>query len=259
MPTNILTEVVGNTGWLTINRPAQLNALSSETLQELIDGMKALRENSAVRVIVVTGAGEKAFVAGADIRAMRDMDAAAAETFATLGHACMRTLETTRQPVIAMVNGFALGGGCELALACDFIYAADSAVFGLPEVSLGLFPGFGGTQRLARMVGRAKAMEMIYTGRKLAAAEALAWGMVNAVVPASELRGVVETLAGKIARNSPFAIGLAKELIVGGGDAGLEGGLALERAAFGRCFESADCREGLTAFLEKRKAEFTGN
>jgi enoyl-CoA hydratase len=245
-------------GWLTINRPAQLNALNAATLQEIIDGLSALRDDATVRVIVLTGAGDKAFVAGADIKAMSAMDVQGAAAFATLGHDCMRALETTPKPVIAMVNGFALGGGCELAMACDFMYASDNAVFGLPEVSLGLFPGFGGTQRLQRIIGRAKAMEMIYSGRKLSADDAHAWGLVNTVVPAAELRATVEKLAQKIARHSPHSIGIAKEVIVGGGDVGLSDGLALERQKFATCFESADCREGLSAFLEKRKPAFTG-
>lgn len=256
---NIHITVQGAVGWLTISRPQQLNALNADVLQEIIDGVKELRERPEVCVVVLTGAGDKAFVAGADIKAMQAMDGRTAEKFVKLGHDCMRVLELTRQPMIAMVNGFALGGGMELALACDFIYAAETAVFGLPEVTLGLFPGFGGTQRLFRVIGRARALELITTGRRLDAHEALAWGIVNRVVPFAQLRAEVEKTAQAIAANSPRAIGLAKQVVIRGGDVGLGAGLALEREVFPRCLASEDAKEGLKAFLEKRKPVFKGN
>lgn len=262
MPTKfqqIQLETRGAIGWLTIARPQQLNALNVETLQEIIDGVKELRENAEVRVLVLTGAGDKAFVAGADIKAMQGMETKAAEKFVKLGHDCMHVLEITRQPVIAMVNGFALGGGMELALACDFIYAAETAVFGLPEVTLGIFPGFGGTQRLFRVVGRAKALELITSARRLSAAEALTWGLVNRVLPLAQLRAAVEKTALAIAANSPRAIGLAKQVVIRGGDVGLGAGLALEREVFPRCLASEDAKEGLRAFVEKRAPVFKGN
>ncbi|MBI2345770.1 MAG: enoyl-CoA hydratase/isomerase family protein [Deltaproteobacteria bacterium] len=256
--TNILTEVRGAVGFLTINRPTQLNALNPETLQEIVQGMRELEGNASVRVVVVTGAGDKAFVAGADIKAMQAMGFAEADAFGRLGHECMSTIEECPRPVIAAVNGFALGGGTELALACDFIYAADSAVFSLPEVTLGIFPGWGGTQRLTRIVGKAKANELIFTGRKISAEEALQLGFVNAVVARAELQSAVEVVANAIAANAPLAISYAKRVILRGLDVGLHGGLAFERSTFPACFGTHDCKEGIAAFLERRPAKFQG-
>ncbi len=255
---NLLLETKDHIAWITINRPQQMNALNAETLQEIRAAVEECAAQAEVRVLVLTGAGDKAFVAGADIKAMAAMEFEQAQAFCRLGHACMNAIERAPKPVIAMVNGFALGGGCELALACDWIYASDNARFALPEVTLGLFPGFGGTQRLARIVGKAKALELICSGRQLMAAEASAWGIVNKVVPFSELRGAVEQLAVTIARNSPAAIALAKEAVLGGCNGGLQAGLDLEQQIFPRCFQTQDRVEGLQAFVEKRKPNFTG-
>lgn len=244
--------------WMTINRIAQLNALNSAVLHALIAAVEECRRTPTVRVIVLTGAGDKAFVAGADIQAMAAMDAAQAREFCALGHRCMDGIAAAPQPVVAMVNGFALGGGCELALACDIIVAAEGAQFGLPEVSLGLFPGFGGTQRLPRLVGRARAMELICSGRRVSAAEACAWGLVNRVVNATDLKPTVAALATQIAANSPTAVRLAKTLIAQASEGSLRDGLEREQAAFPQCFHTADRHEGLAAFLEKRKPQFTG-
>lgn len=255
---SIIVESAGAVGWLTVNRPAQLNALNAAVLREMQAGVEQLANTDGVRAIVLTGSGAKAFIAGADIKAMAAMDAVQAAAFVRLGHACMNAIERAPQPVIAMVNGFALGGGCEVALACDFIIASENAKLGLPEVTLGLFPGFGGTQRLLKLVGKARALELICTGRQLTAQEACEWGVVNRVVPQAELRGVVEALAGQIANNSPAAVRAAKKVIVQGLEGGLSAGLAAEQAAFPECFTTSDCKEGLTAFVERRVAQFTG-
>jgi enoyl-CoA hydratase len=258
MRTNVVTSVEQHVAWITINRPEQLNALNAETLQDLTAAVRTAGDDETVRVVVITGAGEKAFIAGADIKAMAQMDVAGAQEFGQIGHACMNTIASTPKPVIAMVNGFALGGGCEVALACDFIYASENAVFGLPEVTLGLFPGFGGTQRLLGLVEKAKAMELIFTGRKLTAQEACEWGVVNRVVAQPELRATVEQLAKTIAANSPTAIRVAKHLMVTGEDLSLTDGLLNELKEFPTCFSSVDRTEGLQAFLERRKPAFTG-
>lgn len=255
---NIIVDGAGPVGWLTVNRPQQLNALNAAVLREMQAGVEQLANTDGVRALVLTGSGAKAFIAGADIKAMAAMDAAQAKNFVQLGHACMNAIERTPQPVIAMVNGFALGGGCEVALACDFIIASENAKLGLPEVTLGLFPGFGGTQRLLKLVGKARALELICTGRQLTAQEACAWGVVNRVVPQAELRGVVEALAVQIAKNSPAAVRAAKKVILQGLEGGLSAGLAAEQAAFPECFTTDDCTEGLAAFVERRAAQFTG-
>lgn len=255
---NLLLHIEQHIAWITINRPQQLNALNADVLRELTTAVETCGRDPGVRVLVITGACEKAFVAGADIKAMAAMDAAQALDFCALGHRCMDTIAATPQPVIAMVNGFALGGGCELALACDFIYAADTARFALPEVTLGLFPGFGGTQRLTRVVGKAKALELICSGRQLKAQDAYEWGVVNRVVPAAELKPTVAALAAQIAQNSPAAIRLAKAVTLQAGERTLHDGLQHEQATFPECFHTDDRREGLAAFVEKRKPHFTG-
>jgi enoyl-CoA hydratase len=255
---NILLEYAEGIGILKINRPAVMNALNLETLDEIAVGIKRLEDNKEVKVIVVTGAGDKAFVAGADIAAMKQMSASDAEEFASQGHRCMAEIENCTKPVIAAVNGFALGGGTELALACDFVYASESAKFGLPEVKLGIFPGFGGTQRLPRIIGAARARELIFSGRVISAKDAYEYGFVNKVVPPGDLMNEVMNVAKEIAANGLVAIGFAKHATNVGGGKEFDKGLELERENFHKCFKTDDRVEGMAAFLEKRKPNFKG-
>jgi enoyl-CoA hydratase len=240
---------------LTVNRPESLNALDRATLEALAGAIDEVAARKP-RCLIVTGAGDKAFVAGADIAAMEPMTAAQAEAFGRLGQSAFAALEALPLPVIAAVNGFALGGGCELALACDFIYASDKAKLGQPEVKLGIIPGFGGTQRLARRVGLGMARELIYTGRMVGPEEALRIGLVNAVVPRRELMERVLETARAIASAGPNAIAAAKRVINAGIDRPLAAGLDLEAQAFGAGFGTNEQREGMRAFLEKREAKF---
>ena len=242
---------------VTINRPDKLNALNREVLQQLHQIWSELR-GADVRAAILTGAGEKAFVAGADIEAMSTMTPAAAKAFADLGHATGERMERAHFPVIGAINGFALGGGCELALACDFLYASDRAKFGQPEVNLAVIPGFGGTQRLPRRVGIGRARELCFTGDMLGAAEALRIGLVNAVVPGAELRSKVLEVAKKIEQKGPLAIAQCKRVLLRGQDIPLPVANELEAQAFATLFGSEDQREGMAAFLEKRAASFTG-
>ena len=255
---NILLEYAEGVGILKINRPAVMNALNLETVDEIAIGIKRLEDNKEVKVIVVTGAGDKAFVAGADIAAMKQMSVSDAEEFASQGHRCMSEIENCTKPVIAAVNGFALGGGTELALACDFVYASENAKFGLPEVKLGIFPGFGGTQRLPRIIGAARARELIFSGRMISAKDAYEYGFVNRVVPAGELMNEVMNVAKEIAGNGLVAIGFAKNSTNIGGGREFEKGLELERENFHKCFKTEDRLEGMSAFLDKRKPNFKG-
>ena len=209
-------------------------------------------------MVILTGSGEKAFVAGADISGMKEMNALQAREFCNLGHRAMRMVANCKKPIIAAVNGFCLGGGFELALACDFIYASEHAKLGLPEVNLGLFPGFGGTQRLARLIGKNRAKELIYTARMLSAHEALDWGIANRVCTPDELLTQAKTTAKEIMSKAPVAVELAKEVINHGTDLDLGSGLTLERNTFPLVFATEDQVEGVTAFLEKRKANFKG-
>lgn len=252
----IKLEQEGGVAWVTVDRQPALNALNADVLTELTVTFKALAETGTTRVVLLTGAGDKAFVAGADIAAMQKMSAADADKFIKLGQGCMDLIANSPMPVIAVVNGFALGGGCELALACDWIIASNKAVFGLPEVTLGLFPGFGGTQRLARLVGVAHAKDMIFTGRRLKAEDALAWGMANQVVTHEGLKMAAQVIAQQIAENSQFAIRAAKSAIDQGVDLPIHEGMTVEREGFTGLFDHPDRVEGLTAFLEKRKAKF---
>ncbi|MFH0799943.1 MAG: enoyl-CoA hydratase-related protein [Pseudomonadota bacterium] len=253
---NIIVEKDGSTCTITINRPEVRNALNLETVGEIGAAVKQAGGDKGARAVIITGSGEKAFVSGADIAAMRDMKEAEAKRFAEAGHACMRAIESCPKPVIAAVNGFALGGGTELTIACDIAFAADTARFGLPEVKLGLYPGFGGTQRLPRLIGSMRARELIFTGRIIDAREALEWGIVSRVVPQAELMPEARKLAAEIAGNGPVAIAAAKSLVVRGMNLGLESALDNERIEFARLFTTADRIEGLTAFLEKRKPNF---
>lgn len=250
---NILVEVKDKVGIVKINRPDALNALNTETLLELSKAMHNLSfDNDSVRVIILTGEG-KAFVAGADIAEMKDMSALKAREFSHLGQRVFHFIATQEKPVIAAVNGFALGGGCELALACDIRIASDKAKFGQPEVNLGVIPGFAGTQRLSRLVGIAKAKELIFTGDMLNAQTAHSIGLVNQVVPVDQLMTTCMDLANKIAFKGPTAVRLAKTVINKGIQADLTTGTWYEAEAFGLCFSTSEPKEGMTAFLEKRK------
>jgi enoyl-CoA hydratase len=256
----IKVDVDGPIATLTINREKALNALSGQVIGELTSAVGELELSADVRAVIVTGAGDKAFVAGADISEMVEMSPRQAQAFAEMGGVLGTSIETSEKPYIAAVNGFALGGGCELALSCDFIHASENAKLGQPEVKLGVIPGFGGTQRLARRVGVAKAKELCMTGDQIDAAEALRIGLVDAVWPHAELMAKVKDLALRIAANGPLAVAECKRLIHHGQSISLEAALSLEQRSFGLLFNSADQREGMSAFLAKpkRKAEFKG-
>jgi len=243
---------------LTVNRPQSLNALNAATLAELADALARVGGDAGARALLITGAGEKAFVAGADIAAMRPMDAQQAFALAESGQRVMRAVEELPVPAVALVNGYALGGGCELALACDWMIASERAAFGQPEVNLGIPPGFGGTQRLARRVGRALAMELVITGRQIKAEEALRIGLVNQVVAAAALMTTGLEQARLIASKAPLAVRACKQAVRRGLDMDLANACALEASLFALTFGSADRLEGMTAFLEKRPARFKG-
>ncbi|ROR35211.1 enoyl-CoA hydratase-related protein [Inmirania thermothiophila] len=257
-PVVLYDEPEAGIGRLTINRPRVLNALNRETLEALRGRLEALRGRDDLRALIVTGAGEKAFVAGGDIAEMRTMSAVQARAFSELGLATLRLLETMPVPVIAAVNGYALGGGCELALACDWIVASERAVLGQPEVNLGVTPGFGGTQRLLRRVGTARALELVTTGRQVKTEEALRIGLVNQVVAPEALMDTVLAQARMIAARGPVAVRLAKEAVQRGQDLDLDNACVLEREIFALCFATEDQKEGMGAFLEKRAARFAG-
>ena len=255
---NILIEKHENIAVVTINRPTKLNALNKATIQELHDGFKSLNEDKAVKAIIVTGSGEKAFVAGADISEFAHFSVEEGGKLAAQGQALLfdfvQNLET---PVIAAVNGFALGGGLELAMSCHFRIASDNAKMGLPEVTLGVIPGYGGTQRLAQLVGKGRAMEMIMTAGMIDAETAKNYGLVNHVVPQAELLEFAKGIASKITKNSSVAIAKAIQAVNANYIDGVNG-YQVEIENFGACFGTEDFKEGTTAFLEKRKAEFPG-
>ena len=255
---NILTEKNDTVGIITINRPQVMNALNLETLSELCGAMEQMGTDNSLRTIIITGAGEKSFVSGADISAMIQMSEKDSESFAKSGHTLMNLIENVDKPVIAAVNGFALGGGTEIVLACDIIYASENAKFGLPEVKLGIYPGFGGTQRLTQLIGISRAKEMIFTGRIISALDACELGIVNRVVAVSELMDEVLNLSVTIASNGPLAIATAKKLMNDGRNKTFEGALENEQKSFSKLFLSADRSEGMRAFLEKRKPVFRG-
>jgi len=244
---------------LTMNRPEALNALNTETLQEMGRAIFALSEDPGARILILTGGGEKAFIAGADIAEMRAMDPSRAVEFGRLGQEVTKRIERLPMPVIAAVNGFALGGGTEMALACDFILCSDHAVFGLPEVTLGVMPGFGGNVRLARHVGLPMAKELVFSGKKINAAEALRVRLVNAVHPKADLLPKTVELAEMISKNSLSAIRAAKLMLEEVAESiGIERKLDSEALHFGALFGSADQKEGMNAFAEKRKPRFAG-
>ena len=247
-------EQNGFVGVLTIDREKALNALNSEVLADLDAALDAIDLDST-RCLIITGAGQKSFVAGADIGEMSTLTKAEGEAFGKKGNDVFRKIETLPIPVIAAVNGFALGGGCELSLSCDIRLAAENAVFAQPETGLGLTPGFGGTQRLARTINVGKAKEMIYAGTKVKAPEALSLGLVNAVYPAEELMPAAMKLAERIAANAPIAVRACKKAVNDGLQVNMDEAIVIEEKLFGSCFETQDQKNGMTAFVEKRKPE----
>jgi enoyl-CoA hydratase len=255
---NLLIAIENKMALVTINRPTKLNALNKATLAELHSAFSDLETNEAVQAIILTGSGEKAFVAGADIAEFADFSAAEGTQLAAEGHQnVFDHIENLKKPVIAAVNGFALGGGLELAMACHFRVASDNAKMGLPEVTLGLIPGYGGTQRLPQLVGKGRAMEMILTATMITAEEAMQYGLVNHVVPQNELIAFCHGLAQKIIQNAPVALSETIQAVNASFDK-TKNGYEAEINAFGRLFGTADFKEGTTAFLEKRKANFSG-
>lgn len=254
----LLKQVEPGIYLLTINRPKVLNALNTEVIQELGAAIGQVARDDGARILLLTGAGDKAFAAGADIAQMRNFSGMEAQEFSERGVRLMRRLETLAVPTIAVVNGYCLGGGCELAMSCDWILASERAVFGQPEVNLGVPPGFGGTQRLLRLVGRNIALELIATGRQVKAEEAKAIGLANQIYPADQLMNKALEMARTIASKGPVAVRLSKQLVQRGQDLDLVNACVLESNVFGLAFSTEDQKEGMTAFLEKRKARFAG-
>lgn len=251
-------ETVDRVAWITLQRPEKLNALNNQVLKELEQAFAGLEFDDGVGVVVLTGSGEKAFVAGADIGELAALDTASARRQALAGQAVFERIELFPKPVIAAVNGFALGGGCELALACHLRLASENARFGLPEVSLGVIPGYGGTQRLPRLVGKGVALDLILSGEMVPAADALRMGLVSRVFPLAELRGGADKLARTILSRGPLALRSALDAVHQGMEMPLEKGLQFEAALFGLLASSQDMKEGMAAFLEKRPAQFKG-
>jgi enoyl-CoA hydratase len=248
----------GAVATITVNRPKSLNALNPQTMEEIDSALDAVTGDQAIRCLIITGAGEKAFIAGADISAMVTMSGFDEKRFAEYGLGVLRKLEQLHIPVIAAVNGYALGGGSELALSCDLILAADTAQFGLPEIKLGIIPGFGGTQRLPRRIGLPRARELIYTGKMIDAAKAMRYGLVNEVYPADQLMAQARELADTIAAQAPLAIQQAKAAINAGIEMDLDSGLRFETEAVALAFSTDDKQEGMRAFLDKRPPVFKG-
>lgn len=254
---NIKVEYDNNIAVLTFNRPDVLNALNTETITETLEAVKAFKNNADVRVIIFTGAG-RAFVAGADISELNDKTPEEARRYSKMGHALMHSIQAMGKPVIAAINGYALGGGTEIALGCDIRLASDKAKLGLPETMLGVIPGWGATQRTARLIGAAFAKELIFTGETITAQRALEIGLINRIVPHDNLIVAAMDMAGKICRNSPLAISHAKRVINAGLDKSLDEGCEMETAAFEACFKTEDQQEGMKAFIEKRPPNFKG-
>lgn len=253
---NVLLEKEGNLAIVTINRPKALNALNSETLKDLNTAIDDLEKDNNIYAVILTGAGEKSFVAGADISEMKDLNEEQGREFGILGNKVFRRLETLDKPVIAAISGFALGGGCELAMSCDIRIASEKAKFAQPESGLGITPGFGGTQRLPRIVGLGKAKELIYTGEIIKADEALRIGLVNKVVALEELMNEAKAMANKIMVNAPIAVRLCKDAINRGMQVGMDEAIMIEAEDFGKCFSTEDQTEGMTAFMERREKNF---
>lgn len=247
-------DVEGAVAIITISRPKALNALNSTVLDELSQTVSSIDLDN-VRCVIITGDGEKSFVAGADISEMSNLSQSEGEAFGKKGNDVFRKIETLPIPVIAAVNGFALGGGCELSMSCDIRICSDNAVFGQPEVGLGITPGFGGTQRLARLVSPGMAKQLIFTARNIKADEALRIGLVNAVYPQAELMDQAKKMAAGIAKNAPIAVRACKKAINEGLDAKMDDAIVIEEKLFGKCFETYDQKEGMAAFMEKRKVE----
>ena len=250
----IKLAVEGNVGVLTVNRPAALNALNDQVIRELNEALDTV-DLDTVRCLVVTGEGQKAFVAGADIGQMSGLTKAEGEAFGKLGNDVFRKLETLPIPTIAAVCGFALGGGCELAMSCDIRLCSDTAVFGQPEVGLGITPGFGGTQRMARLIGMGRAKELLYTARKVKAPEALAIGLVQGVYPVEQLMEEALKMAARIAGNAPIAVRATKKAVNDGLQVNMDRAIEIEEQLFGSCFETEDQKNAMGAFLEKRKPD----
>ncbi len=258
MSESVVIATAGGIRTITVNRPDKLNALDQDTLLALDEAFAQAATDGDVRVVVLTGAGPKAFVAGADISQMTGLPALAGRDFGLVGQRLMRRIERMPKPVIAMVNGYALGGGLELAMACHLRIAADTAKVGQPEINLGLIPGFGGTQRLLRLTGRAAALELCLLGEPIDAQRAHQLGLVNRVVPAAELENATRQLAERLAASAPLALRAILDAVIVGGECGLDEGLEFESAQFGLMFASEDMREGTGAFLERRKPNFAG-
>ena len=254
---HVILEIADQIATVTINRPKSLNALNSETLSELKECFTELEGRKDVRVVILTGSGGKAFVAGADISEMVNATPAEGRATSLLAMEAFNKLENMPQVTIAAVNGYALGGGCEIAMACDIRIAAENAVFGQPECGLGILPGFGGTQRLARLIGKGRAKELIFTCDRIDAQEAYRVGLANKVAPADRLMDACREMAGKILSKGSYAVSVAKSVINAGQDMDLANGLRLEADAFGLAFSTHDKQEGMTAFLEKRPARLT--
>ena len=255
---NLLYEKKDQIGYITFNRPKLLNALNRKTMEELGDLLSVARDDAEVRALILTGAGEKAFIAGADINELAQRTAIDGKEFSLFGQGVLHMLETMGKPSIAAINGYALGGGCELALACTIRLASRTAKLGQPEVKLGIIPGYGGSQRLARLCGKGVAHELVLCGEMISAEEALRIGLVNRVVESAELIPAAEALAKKIIANAPLAVKFAMEAIEHGMEMPQEEGLFLEATLFGLCCATEDMREGTRAFLEKRPAQFKG-
>ena len=255
---NILFEKKGAIAYVTVNRPKVLNALNMATMEELRAAFTDIKDDAGIRVAIMTGSGEKAFIAGADIAELAKHDAVSAKEYTHRGQSVLDLIENLGKPVIACINGFALGGGCEIAMACTMRLASENAKLGQPEVKLGLMPGYGGTQRLPRLVGKGVAQQLVLTGEMITAAEALRIGLVNEVVPGAELISRAEAIAAKIIANAPLSVQYAMEAVNHGLDMTLAEGLYLEATLFAVCCTTEDKNEGTRAFLEKRAAEFKG-
>jgi enoyl-CoA hydratase len=255
---NVRTETRDGLLIVTIDRPKVLNALNAQTVEEIYEVFDNAREDQNVKAVIVTGGGEKAFVAGADINELAQKNPITGKTTSERGQMILSVIERFPKPVIAAINGFALGGGCELALACHIRIASEKAQIGLPEVTLGIIPGYGGTQRMARLLGKGKALELICTGDRISAAEAERIGLVNKVVPADQLMSAAEEMARRIMARGPLAIRAAIEAVIRGSEMPFEEGQFLEATLFGLLCASEDTKEGMKAFLEKRPAQFKG-